>query len=310
MSTEDLAGTTRFTRRQLLTGTIGFFVRAASAESTPVFDIHCHSSFPTHSEKLIVEHQRSCGIRTSALLPLNSAAAHIGLLPSFNIAQDSAIQMARKYAGEFVWFAVADPRKKTCSQILRKYLEAGASGIGEMEFQIDCDSPKMEVVYKLAEEFRVPVLLHFEFGASNTGFERFPRVVAKYPGVRFIGHAQTWWGNIDLHHPQEQVWPEPSGPVEPGGITDRLLADFPNVYGDLSAHSGLNLLRRDEDYARTCLQRHQNKLLFGSDCVHKGMGGRQCWAQQTLAALHRLAPSDAILTKILWQNARQLLRLG
>ena len=61
-----------------------------------------------------------------------------------------------------------------------------------MEFQIDCDSPKMEAVYKLAEEFRVPVLLHFEYGAANMGFERFYRIVANDPGVPFIGHAQTW----------------------------------------------------------------------------------------------------------------------
>ena len=38
------------------------------------------------------------------------------------------------------------------------------------------------------------------------------------------------------------------------------------MYGDLSAGSGLNALLRDEDHAREFLKRHQNKLMYGSDC--------------------------------------------
>ena len=242
------------------------------------------------------------------MLPLNSAGANAGL-PSFNIGQGSALQLARKYPGEFRWFAIADPRKKSCARTLRKHLEAGARGIGEMKFPVECDSPKMEVVYELAREFEVPVLLHFEHGAFNRGIERFYRIAAQYPGVNFIGHAQTWWGNIDLYHRQEQVWPEPEGTVTPGGITDRLLAEYPNVFGDFSGHSGLNSLLRDEEHARSFLNRHQDRLLFGSDCLHRRMGGRQCWAAQTLAALRRLAPSKEILAKVLWGNGQQLLRV-
>ena len=65
----------------------------------------------------------------------------------------------------------------------------------------------MEVVYELAQEFHLPVLLHFEYGAFNTGFERFHRAASKHPCLNF------------------------------NGITDRLLADYPNVYGDLSGNS-------------------------------------------------------------------------
>jgi len=53
--------------------------------------------------------------------------------------------------------------------------------------------------------------------------------------------------------------------VTTGGLTDRLLADYPNMYGDLSAGSGLNALTRDEVHAREFLARHQDKLLYGSD---------------------------------------------
>jgi hypothetical protein len=30
----------------------------------------------------------------------------------------------------------------------------------------------------------------------------------------------------------------PKTPVTPGGITDRLLSDYPNMFGDMSAGSG------------------------------------------------------------------------
>jgi len=240
---------------------------------------------------------------------VNSAAARTGILPSFTIAQGSAIRMATEYPDEFLAFTVADPRKDNCSRVLRKYLGAGARGVGEMEFPIECDSPKMDVVYQLAQEYRAPVLMHFEHGASNMGFERFYRVAAKYPRLTFIGHAQTWWGNIDLRHRQEQIWPEPNWPVTPGGITDSLLSECANVFGDFSASSGLNALIRDRDHARGFLARHQDKLLFGTDCLHHGLGGPQCWGRQTLEALRELAPSKEILRKILWTNARQLLRL-
>ena len=53
--------------------------------------------------------------------------------------------------------------------------------------------------------------------------------------------------------------------VTAGGLTDRLLSDYPNMFGDTSAGSGLNALTRDPDHAREFLARQQDKLLFGSD---------------------------------------------
>jgi hypothetical protein len=55
-------------------------------------------------------------------------------------------------------------------------------------------------------------------------------MLERFPKVNFIGHAQTWWGNIDRNHQQAVMYPK--GPVTPGGITDRLLADYPNAFGD------------------------------------------------------------------------------
>jgi hypothetical protein len=81
---------------------------------------------------------------------------------------------------------------------------------------------------RVARAWDVPVPIHFEYGRFTKGFERFPRVAAKYPTVKFIGHAQTWWGNIDRLHRQEELYP--AGPVASGGITDLGAASLFSCY--------------------------------------------------------------------------------
>jgi predicted TIM-barrel fold metal-dependent hydrolase len=125
--------------------------------------------------------------------------------------------------------------------------------------------------------------------------------------VNFIGHAQTWWGNIDKDHDQTVMYPKTR--VTPGGITDRLLTDYPNMYGDMSAGSGLNALLRDEDHAKGFLERHQNKLLFGSDCSDREPNTSKCIGTNQLAAIRRLAPNQKIVRKILYDNASKLLKI-
>jgi predicted TIM-barrel fold metal-dependent hydrolase len=80
------------------------------------------------------------------------------------------------------------------------------------------------------------------------------------------------------------------------------------MYGDLSAGSGLNALTRDEDHSRDFLQRHQDKLLYGSDCNDWVGKGSACQGAQTIATLRRLAPSKEIERKLLYRNARKMFR--
>ena len=42
---------------------------------------------------------------------------------------------------------------------------------------------------EIAGEFGVPVLLHFQEGMFNVGFENFHKILAKFPKTNFIGHA-------------------------------------------------------------------------------------------------------------------------
>jgi predicted TIM-barrel fold metal-dependent hydrolase len=142
----------------------------------------------------------------------------------------------------------------------------------------------------------------------NYGFERFYKMLEKYPKVNFLGHAQTWWANIDQNHKDQSVL-YPTGPVTPGGLTERYLSDYANMYGDLSAGSGLNALTRDEEFTRDFLKRHQHKLVFGSDCNDLEGTGPKCQGAQTIAAVRRLAASKSIERKLLYENAKKLFRL-
>jgi predicted TIM-barrel fold metal-dependent hydrolase len=142
----------------------------------------------------------------------------------------------------------------------------------------------------------------------NYGFERFHKMLEKFPRVKFVGHAQTWWANIDRSHADQTVL-YPKGPVTSGGLTDRYLSDYPNMYGDLSAGSGLNALTRDENFTRDFLTRHRNKLLFGSDCNDRDGGGPNCLGAQIIAAIRRLAENRQIERKLLYENAKRLFRL-
>jgi predicted TIM-barrel fold metal-dependent hydrolase len=149
--------------------------------------------------------------------------------------------------------------------------------------------------------------MHWQHTTYNSGFDRFHKMLEKFPKVTFIGHAQTWWANIDQNH-QDQSLLYPKTKVTPGGMTDRYLADYPNLFGDLSAGSGHNALSRDEDHARDFLQRHQSKLMFGSDCADTLGQGAGCIGAGTMALIRKLA-SKEVGRKLLFENARKVFRL-
>jgi predicted TIM-barrel fold metal-dependent hydrolase len=209
---------------------------------------------------------------------------------------------------EYNFFANEVPDLPNARDEIEKYLKLGALGIGEQKFAVDCDSQWMQAIFDLAAAYTVPVLMHFQHDMYNTSFSRFESMLKKYPKVNFIGHAQTFWANIDADHVDQKVL-YPKTKVKKGGLTDRYLSDYPNMFADLSAGSGLNSLQRDEDHARDFLQRHQDKLMYGSDCNDRVGAGPVCSGSHALIAIRRLAPSKEIERKILYENARKLLKL-
>lgn len=308
--------TTAASRREFIrrsaAGTIGLAMPEAAE---PIVDIHQHLNYSGRPDQALLAHQRALGVTTTILLPAGRAlklpSTHNGVangLQAQALGNEACYRFAREHSREYRFAANEVPDVESARREIERYLKRGALLIGEQKFGVACDAPEMQRLYELAAERQVPVLLHWQFRMYNHGFERFHRMLEKYPRVTFIGHAQTFWANIDRNHADQSVL-YPKGPVTRGGLTDRYLSDYPNLYGDLSAGSGLNALGRDEEFTTDFLTRHQNRLLYGSDCSDSDGSGPRCQGSQTIALIRRLSASKTIERKLLHDNAGKLFRI-
>ncbi len=289
-------------RRQFLLATASA-VLSHAAEPESIIDIHQHTDYSGRTDEQLIAHQRKMGVTHTVLLP---AGRFFGL-EAMCSGNDRVMEVSRRMPKEYSFFANEVPYLSDARAELERTLKAGGKGIGEQKFMVDADSRAVAMVAEVAQEFGVPVLLHFQFGRYNTSYEKFPRILEKFPKVNFIGHAQTFWANIDAKAAQPVLYPK--GPVTPGGLTDKYLADYANFFADMSAGSGLNALLRDEEHARSFITRHADKLMFGSDCNDAVGEGEKCSGSQMLTAIRRLSPSKEVERKLLFGNAQRLMNL-
>ena len=189
--------------------------------------------------------------------------------------------------GHFVRSVSTDPSAAGADKLLRDALKAGAVSIGEMKYHVALDSPEMRRVYDIAAEMNAPVMMHIQnfphFDGEmpyNTGYPQFDKVLRAYPRTKFIGHGDSFWAHISADVPADRGYP--GGPIKAGGLTDKWLSDFPNLYGDMSANSGNNALSRDPAFStRDFIARHKDKLIFGSDAVAP-MGTARAFRRATI----------------------------
>jgi uncharacterized protein len=273
-----------------------------------VVDIHLH---PRRTAGEGLAHTEGMGATNAVLLTnirdTERAKAEIALKPD-----------------RFIWFVAADPSQPGNLEALGKALDGGARGVGEMKNHTTADAKDMRRLYDMCAERKVPVLIHFQETSQftkeegwNTGFAQFDKVLKAHKKTTFIGHANFFWASISTDVARESEYP--TGPVKKGGVTDRWLSEYPNLYGDLSANSGNNALSRDADFARGFIARHQNKLMFGSDCSCRdghgaGSGAllprlkNKCVGRDTLGLLKELTTPE-VFRKVTWTNASKLLSL-
>jgi len=282
----------------------------ASEWGSPVFDLHFHLR-PQPAANLA--HLDGAGIAKANLLTRGRA-----------LDQVKAVQAAAP--GRFTWFNSYDVKQPDAEQALTQAVKSGAQGFGEMKFHVAADGPELRRMYALAADLRVPILIHFQEvdhtpdeGTWSTGYAKtFESMLKAYPKTTFIGHADAFWANVSEDYRNEAVYP--TGPIRRGGVTDRLLGDYPNLFGDMSAVSGNNAMSRDPAFAADFLKRHQDKLLFGSDCSCRDGHGAgysnpaapamtgKCVARETLSVIKR-STTPAIFQKIVWGNVHGLLRI-
>jgi hypothetical protein len=141
---------------------------------------------------------------------------------------------------------------------------------------------------------------------DEPGQPRLEKMLRQYPETIFIGHAIHFWAEISANC-QEKDYAYAvyaSGPVSPGGSTDRLLSQYPNLFGDLSANSGFNAITRDPEFGLEFLNRQQDKLLFGTDIL------KPYQPIPLLDHLQKISISPVVREKILGKNAEKILRIS
>ena len=279
-----------------------------------IIDIHQHTTYRGRSNEALFHHQYKMGVTQTILLPggspVDTPATLKGKANGLYAGAgtvDTCIPIARQYPHVFYFAANEVPDIPEARQRIESALRQGGVCIGEQKFNLPVDSPQMEMIYSIAQEYRVPVLMHFQYEMFNTGYERFGDVLKKWHRVTFIGHANTFWTNIDAKADQKVGYPK--GKVTPGGLTDRYLSDHANFYADMSAYSGLNALIRDEDHARGFIARHYRRMMFGSDCPDPAGEGPTCSGANMIAAIRRLSSGKSVERKILHDNAKTVFKL-
>jgi predicted TIM-barrel fold metal-dependent hydrolase len=278
----------------------------------PVLDTHLHLRANADA---CFTHMQGCGVINAVLL---TPAAD----------QDRAKAEMEQRPGHFVRSVRTDPSQAGAEKILGEAIKHGAVSIGEMKFHVALDSPDMRRVYDIAAEHQVPVMMHIQtfphFEGElpyNTGYTQFDKILRAYPRTNFIGHGDLFWAHISADVPADRGYP--AGAIKKGGLTDRWLSDFPNLYADMSANSGNNALSRDTEFSGGFITRQKSKLIFGSDCScadGKGAGVSQnnnpeatrlagkCVARETLTVLKRLA-SPEVFRQVTWENGVKLFKI-
>jgi uncharacterized protein len=225
---------------------------------------------------------------------------------------EQVLAACERYPDRLVPFCCVDPRHRYPESfnpypLVAEYARRGCRGFGEVLAGVPIDHPGLQQIYAACGDLGLPVLFHSDhlICADEPGLPRLERMLQAFPQTIFIGHSTRFWAEISRSPDLDPVRlaQYPSGPVMPTGATDRLLGQYPNLFGDLSGGSGYTALARDPAFGLDFLERRQDKLLFGTDVLKPGQ------ALPIVEYLRTCAISEAARGKILHANAARLLKL-
>ncbi len=278
-----------------------------AAKPAGMIDFHLHIQHYKRDLPATIAHIEGLGCEKAVLLPIEDIAS--GLL----LTTDEVLEAHRQYPQRVIPFCQVDLRRDDFERRIRACAAAGCRGWGEQKQQMPLNDARITRMLQVISEFGWPCTFHFQDGPKgfNQGIEQhLEPLLKRFRRVKFIGHAQSWWSHISADAPPPEVSLYPKGPVKPGGLIDRLLADYENAYADISAGSGYLALSRDEQFTAGFVRRHRRKLLFATDCpCHDGNGAHWkggCFGRNLITLLERVADADT-RADIFRNNAARLL---
>jgi predicted TIM-barrel fold metal-dependent hydrolase len=288
----------------------GNWLSSAKAQAAPplIVDCHLHINHFDRSIEDTIKHMDATGTTQAFVLPLETGEGGVTLR------SETVLHAYHQYKDRVIPFCQTDIRQEDALERIKAYHLLGCRGIGEQKEHLPLDDRRVEAVIALCDELNWPITIHFQDGNGgyNQGLaEHLESYLKKYKKVRIIGHAQTFWANISAEVPAPEKTLYPTGPVKPGGLLDKLLGDYPNLYADLSAGSGYGALTRDEEFTAGFFERHRKQLLFGSDCPCRDGKGENfkgvCYNTQLQTFLKRMVEDQDALADFLGRNALRAL---
>jgi predicted TIM-barrel fold metal-dependent hydrolase len=287
-------------------------------------DVHAHAYkrkgppqdgrtvFPLPDE--VLARYDEIGIEKGILQPLIGPEVY---LPQSN---EDILEMAEKSNGRFIPFCNIDPRGISNSPDapfdiwLNHYKDCGCKGVGEVMPNLPFEDPRCQNLFKHVEAVGFPLTFDIsdriggDYGFyDDPGLPQLENTLRRFPKLKILGHGPAFWNEISILKSPEDKRGYPDYKVIGEGAVPRLLRNYENMYGDLSAGSGYNALARDPDYAVTFLNEFQDKLMFGTDI---------CKAAQKLPLAEFLLNlkaegkiSETVFKKIAKENAIRILEL-
>ncbi len=204
---------------------------------TEVIDAHTHLGLDEDGRSLTLEQLLgqldAAGARRACVFPLHDPDRH----PSYSVPNDRVLGWAGEADGRLVPFCRLDPAEDPVRESER-CLAAGARGIKLHPRAQDFvfDSSELDEVWRMAEEARVPILIHAGRGLPPLA-EGLVDLALRHPGAVLI-----------LAH----------GAICDQGILTSRLADHPGVLYDISCFFPLDVI---ELFARAPAER----IVFASD---------------------------------------------
>ena len=297
-----------------------------------IIDAHIHASdlrkptdldkrLPVTWESLIARLDDE-GIDKAVVLPIIHSPEQVQFPFLFAPQPDliGQIKAAAQYPARLILFGNLDPRmggntsRADYSWILERFLEMGCVGIGEITANLDLDEPRVVNMFRQCGQWKLPVLFHVTGSGEGyyglideVGSPRMGRLLQQAPDTICIGHGPGFWAEIGDGLTSEAKSGYPAGPITGEGSLPRLLRSYPNLYADISAHSGYNATSRDEPFGVRFLNELQDKILFGTDVCFGDAAGRMPHLSYLRHLLAEGQISQAAFDKITAGNTLRLL---
>jgi predicted TIM-barrel fold metal-dependent hydrolase len=270
-----------------------------------MIDCHLHIGVADRTAEETLDHCRGNGAVAAWILGLEARERpNKAFYPS-----DDVMALYEQVPDMVIPFCSVDPRDADALKRIEAYAKAGCRGFGDHSPALSVKDPMSKQVYKLCGDLGLLVTIELLEFQRNYNCLDFPEVLEEFSGTTFVAHGPSFWSYIEMAPDPADGYPE--GPIREAGPTMQWLADYPNLYADVSGQAGLNALTRDKDFARNVIMgQHWRKLLFGSDCpCYDGHGAgfwKGCFGERLLPAIEALAPTPEALQAVLHGNAVRL----